>query len=118
MQELSLALETIETAGKQVAILRLSGYLDTYTAPKFMIALQKQIDEGAAHVILDMGELDYMSSAGFGILAGASHRLADKAGKLIVAGLSDKLQTVFDSLGLSEMVATADSRQDAIDEIG
>ena len=114
MQELDLATEILQVGDKPAAVVALAGYLDTYTAPKFMKALETTIHQGAIHVILDLSELDYMSSAGFGVLAGASQHLADKGGQLLIAGLSDKVRIVFDNLGLTDLVTVVPDRQAAL----
>ena len=117
MEDLALTTETIQAGGKPTAVMVLTGYLDTYTAPNFIIALEGAIDEGAVHVVLDVSSLDYMGSAGFGALAGANHRGGDRGGKLVVAGLSEKLKGVFDNLGLSALVEAAADRQAAIESL-
>ncbi len=114
MQGLDLQTETIDVDGHKAAVIVLSGYLDTYTAPSLLKALQAAADEGAVDIVFDMAALEYMSSAGFGVIAGAHHRVGDKGGKLVVACLSDKLQSILDDLGLSEIVPTAATREAAI----
>jgi len=117
MKELNLTTEQIEAGGKPITVVVLVGYLDSYTAPKFMVALKEAIGAGAANVVLDVVGLEYMSSAGFGILAGGNRQVEGQGGRLIIAGLSGRLKAIFDDLGLSEIVASTDTRQAAIDAL-
>ncbi len=117
MQEISIKAETTQQEGKDVTIVVVSGYLDGDTAPQFMRAMQELLTEGATRIVLDMDAVHYMSSAGFGLIAGTRQQLADRDGKLVIAGLSEKLRKVFDSLGLSNMVPIVDDRQAALETI-
>jgi len=117
MQEISIKAETTQQEGKDVTIVSVTGYLDGDTAPQFMRAMQELLSEGAAIIVLDMEKVDYMSSAGFGLIAGTRQQLADRDGNLVVAGLSEKLRKVFDNLGLSNMVPIVDDRQAALEAI-
>ena len=115
MQEISIKAETTQQDGKDVTIVVVSGYLDGDTAPQFMRAMQELLSEGATQIVLDMEGVPYMSSAGFGLIAGTRQQLASRDGKLVIAGLSDKLRKVFDNLGLSNMVPIANDRQAALE---
>ena len=115
MQEISIKAETTQQDGKDVTVVVVSGYLDGDTAPKFMRAMQELLSEGATRIVLDMEAVPYMSSAGFGLIAGTRQQLADRDGKLVIVGLSDKLRKIFDNLGLSSMVPIVGDRQAALE---
>ena len=117
MQEISIKTETTQREGRDVTIVVVNGYLDGDTAPQFMRAMQELLSEGATRIVLDMEGVHYMSSAGFGLIAGTRQQLADREGMLVIAGLSDKLRKVFDNLGLSNMVPIVDDRPAALEAL-
>ena len=97
-----------------MAIVALAGYLDSDTAPRLMRAMADIMDQGTTNIVLDTTNLGYMSSAGFGVIAGAHQRSASKHGRLIITGLSDKLKAVFDNLGLPDLVEILPDREAAL----
>lgn len=114
MQELRIQTEMRQWEGKAVAIVALAGYLDSDTAPRLMRAMADIMDQGTTNIVLDTTNLGYMSSAGFGVIAGAHQRSASKHGRLIITGLSDKLKAVFDNLGLPDLVEILPDREAAL----
>lgn len=114
MQELHIQTETRQWQGKAVAIVTLAGYLDSDTAAQLMRTLAEFIDRGTPNIVLDMSDLGYMSSAGFGVIAGAHQRAASKQGRLVITGLTDKLKAVFDNLGLPDLVEVYPDREAAL----
>ena len=74
---------------------RLEGRLDAASAPQaraFLVEVQ-----GICR--LDFTRLDYIASAGLGILIAAQRRLRDGGGGLVLAGLSPHLREVLDLAG-------------------
>ena len=115
MDALDVTTASLEANGRTITIVNLVGYLDSHTAPKFLDAMDAVIHQGTVNIIVDMAEVNYMSSAGFGVLAGTLGRLEDKQGTLIVAGLSDKLNRIFETLGLVHMIHVEPDRHLALD---
>ncbi len=52
----------------KVAILVLSGRLDTMTSPATLSKLAESLDQSGAGVILDLAGVDFLSSSGLGVL--------------------------------------------------
>lgn len=80
---------------------RLEGRLDAASAPaarEFLVAVQ-----GTCR--LDFTRLDYIASAGLGILIAAQRRLRDEGGGLILAGLSPHLREVLSLAGFEGIFA-------------
>jgi anti-anti-sigma factor len=66
-------------------LFRLTGLLDAFSEPKFRAVMEKCIDEGPRHIILDLSSIDFVDSSGLGALV----RLVKK-----VQGLEGSLQVV------------------------
>ncbi len=54
----------------EISILHLKGFLDAHTAPVFEEDLQKLFDQKRFKVIVNLSELNYISSAGLGVFMG------------------------------------------------
>jgi len=113
-QGLEIRPETISHEGRGIEVLALVGYLDGHTAPDLMRALDELLSETRNTILFDMTELQYMSSAGFGVLAATQKRAQEAGGDLKVMGLSSKIKRVFASLGLTNLIPSYDTRAEAL----
>ena len=55
-------------------VLAVAGEIDVFTAPLFKQAVVNLVSEGHRHLFLDMREVTFMDSSGFGALLGAPTR--------------------------------------------
>ena len=116
-EALDILTERLDLDIGRVVFVTLKGSLDSHSAGDVLRTLEGMLKEPAKGVVLDLASLDYMSSAGFGVIAGANRRVADGGGSLVIVGLPDKLKGVFDDLGLAKIVETADTRDAALEWI-
>jgi anti-sigma B factor antagonist len=77
----------------------LSGRLDAAEAP----AAQSFLDRVEGVVTLDCDRLDYISSAGLGVLLKTQKRLLASNGKLRLAGLKPHLHDIFTYSGFDQL---------------
>ena len=77
----------------------LAGRLDAAQAP----AAQSFLDGIQGTVTLDCTQLEYISSAGLGVLLKTQKRLLGAAGKLRLAGLKPHLRDVFVYSGFDQL---------------
>ena len=81
---------------------KLAGRLDTTTAP----ALDKTIDEditGTKNLVLDVKELEYISSAGLRVLLGAQKKM-QKIGSMKVTNVCEDVMEVFEMTGFADIL--------------
>ena len=78
----------------------LTGRLDTTTAPALEKTLREDVGE-AAQLVLDIKELEYISSAGLRVLLGAQKRLGDSM-KLTHVG--EMVMEVFEMTGFADIL--------------
>ena len=82
--------------------IKLAGRLDTTTAP----ALDKTINEDIADVknlVLDVKELEYISSAGLRVLLGAQKKM-QKVGSMKVTNVCEAVMEVFEMTGFADIL--------------
>ena len=83
-------------------IIRIDGRLDTITAP----ALDKTINEeigDTKNLILDMKNLEYISSAGLRVLLGAQKKM-QKIGSMKVVNVCEEVMEVFEMTGFADIL--------------
>jgi anti-anti-sigma factor len=88
---------TIETAGDGIVVVR--GRLDAAQAAH----AQGFLDKVSGTVTLDMTGLEYISSAGLGVLLKTQKRLMGGAGKLRLAGVGPHLRDIFVYSGFDQL---------------
>jgi anti-sigma B factor antagonist len=106
-------MEITEQKSAGVVTLRLSGRLDTTTAPAFEDTILGRIESGERHVVLDLAQLDYVSSAGLRVIVLAGKRLSAANGKMVLCSLKDRVREVFDIAGFSSIFSIYGSHDDA-----
>ena len=86
-------------------IIKLVGRLDTITAP----ALDKTINEdiaGTKNLVLDVKELEYISSAGLRVLLGAQKKM-QKIGSMKLTNVREEVMEVFEMTGFADILTIA-----------
>ena len=88
------------TEGEKLTI-AVSGRVDTVTAPE----LEAGLKFGAAkHVVIDLADVPYMSSAGLRILLAAHKTMLGKGGELLIANVQSAVKEVLDITGFSDIL--------------
>ncbi|MGN1150622.1 MAG: STAS domain-containing protein [Lachnospiraceae bacterium] len=82
--------------------MKLGGRLDTTTAPELEKAFEENMDV-SKDLILDMKELEYISSAGLRVLLAAQKKM-NQSGKMKLTGVSDEVMEVFEITGFSDIL--------------
>jgi anti-anti-sigma factor len=95
-------------------ILALSGKLDATTAKPFEEKIIEVINSRAQRLVLDLSQLEYISSSGLRVFLLAAKRLQRTDGKMVFCGLQDHVRQVFDLAGFSSILSIYGSRDEAI----
>ncbi len=101
-----------------VTIVQVSGRIDSTSAPVLGQRLTAVLDEVSARVLVDMSEVDYISSAGFRVLLLAGRRAEQIAGKIVLSGVSGKVRQLFDLGGFLDLFVIANTRDEGVTAAG
>lgn len=105
----------IETRTEQsVAILALTGRLYVHTYEKLEAVLNELFDKGCYNLILDMGKVEYMSSAGAGALMNAFSQCDQNQGRLVLVNVTPRVFEVLDLLNLNLVLPAAQSLESVL----
>jgi anti-sigma B factor antagonist len=85
-----------------VRTIPLVGRLDAVNAPKFENWLRTETD-GIEMLILDMKNLEYVSSVGLRVLLQAEKRMSERGGMKVI-NVSDDVMDVFRATGFTEIL--------------
>lgn len=96
---MSMKIEKKHNDNNRIALV---GRLDNNTAPELEKELE-EILETASKLVIDMENLEYISSAGLRVILKAQKALAQKEGLKLV-NVSDLVREVFDITGFTEFL--------------
>ena len=89
---------------KHCDLLRLQGKVDSYTAPDLTKAIEALNDNGQFKIVLDLGKLDYMSSAGFrALLIGQRNCKRYNRGEIVLAAVPKKILDALELTGFTPL---------------
>lgn len=95
-------MEIKKTKNGNELIFAIQGRLDTTTAPQFEAELKQNID-GAETLILDLVDLEYLSSAGLRVFLTAQ-KIMNKQGEMIVRNANETISEIFEVTGFSDIL--------------
>jgi len=107
-------LNLTHTPMTRVDLLIAEGTINSETAPQFEQALEERLDKGTSNLILDLEQVDYMSSAGLRAMVAAYKRAKSQGGTLVLAAPSDRVREVLDLGGLIEVFPIYEDRLSAV----
>ena len=79
--------------GKRIA---LSGRLDTTTAFQLQDKIDEYLDAGARTVIMDLRQLEFLSSAGLRVIFKTKKLMDSRKGRLLLVNLQPQVRRVFE----------------------
>jgi anti-anti-sigma factor len=107
-------MELYESIVGEVAVVAVTGRIDSSTAPQLSRTLAQTLAARGARLVLDLSATQYLSSAGLRVLLQVAKQIDVAKGKLVLHGLNDRVSEVLDISGfLAEMIVCTD-RSEAI----
>lgn len=108
---------TIESSqvGEKV-VMRVAGRMDAENAPDFERNCESWISQGVTSLVIDMGDLAYVSSMGLRSFMTVGKRLQDKGGRLRICRLTGLVKQVFEITRLNSIFPLHESVEAALAE--
>ena len=98
-----------------VLILQPIGRLDSLSSQDLQDELSRRIGDGDALIVLDLGSLEYISSAGLRVLLLAGKELKARNGQLALCALKENVREVFEISGFISLFPIHGSIDEAIE---
>ena len=115
------AFKVIESPGadkSRYVELALHGYLDAHTVGEFEACMEQSIAQGWLRYVIDVAELNYLSSAGIAAIISLTQRLRRVNGEVVLLRPSEKVFKILDKLGFTKIFCLANSREEAEGMLG
>jgi len=94
---------------------QLSGSLDALTSSAFTEFVEKQLADGRSRLVVDLGAVDYIASAGVRALLGAAKMARSQNGDVVLAAPQEEAQTILEMTGVDSIVKIVDGVAAAIE---
>jgi len=99
-----------------VTALSVTGRVDSGTAPELGQRLQVVVSEPKRRLVVDLTELEYISSAGFRALFIAAKRANETGSRLVLCSLPARVRQLFEVGGFTSLFSIAGTRQEALEQ--
>lgn len=103
-------------ARRDIALFRVKGYIDTQTCSEMLREMTTVIKQGMFHIIVDMGQVNYVSSAGWGVFVGEIKGIRENGGDLKLVQMMPEVYDVFEMLEFHRILECYDSIEESIDD--
>jgi len=94
-------------------VITINGDVDASSSIMLDEAINKAIREGQQHILIDCVNLNYISSAGLGVFMSYIEELKAKNSRMVLFGLSERVENVFRVLGLDQLLNIMDTKDQA-----
>ena len=98
-----------------IEIVEAAGTLDSNTVSKFTGFVASLLEEKSNKLILDLKNLEYVSSAGIGAIIEYHDKAAALAGDIKLLNVGPRIKKVMELCGVFQLVETFDSEEAAVE---
>lgn len=100
---------------KHCDLIAIKGRVDSATAPQLAQAFEAASENGKYKLVIDMANLEYMSSAGFRALLAAQRNCKKyNRGEVVLANVPDRIREALELAGFTELFKTFDDTLKAV----
>ena len=97
MDEIKISLDTAGS-DSQIAVVRVDGVIDTMTSSELEKVMNKLMEQSRFNIIIDLGGVDYISSAGWGIFISNIREIRQNSGDLKLARMIPNVYEIYELL--------------------
>ena len=105
----------IEVLSGEAAIVEINGPLNGETSPDFETYVNSLLEKRICFILLDAGNLQFVSSEGIGVILFIQKKLSENNGFFIMYNLQDEVQLLYNILGFDKVIKIARSKIDAME---
>jgi anti-sigma B factor antagonist len=107
-----------EVAGSRnhISIIKVGGYIDTTTSSELERALDALLKQGRFYIVVDLGNVDYISSAGWGIFISEIKSIRENGGDLKLVRMVPDVYEIFELLEFHHILDVYDKVEEAVNK--
>ncbi len=104
----------VEQQEGPVVIVAPEGRLDAVTSPELEQRLEAMISAGRVRIVLCLGKLDFVSSAGLRVFLAFAKKIKKAGGRMALCCAQPSVMEVFETAGFTTILAIVPTREDAV----
>lgn len=112
MSDIKISLDSSGPAGN-VSVVRVDGVIDTITAPELEKVMNSLLEQKKFYIVVDLGGVDYISSAGWGIFISNIREIRQNSGDIKLARMIPNVYEIFELLEFDSILRAFDSVEKA-----
>ena len=97
-----------------ISVISVQGYVDTTTSSELEESLKRLLRKGRYDIVIDLKEVSYISSAGWGIFISEIKEIRENGGDLKLAAMTGDVYEVFELLEFQTILESYDSVDEAV----
>ena len=104
----------IEDKGK-AKVVSLSGKMDVGLSMTVESELEELVDSGGINLILEISNVEYLSSSGIRVFISIMRKIKDKQGKIVLADVPETIKKILRTVDLEDLFEVYDSVDKALE---
>jgi len=117
MSDIKISLDSSGPAGN-VSVVRVDGVIDTITAPELEKVMNSLLEQKKFYIVVDLGGVDYISSAGWGIFISNIREIRQNSGDIKLARMIPNVYEIFELLEFDSILRAFESVEKAKSDFG
>ena len=93
----------------------IKGRLDADSSPEAEKVVRDALGEQTDRILFDLGQLEYLSSAGLRVLLSAAKEMRRREGKIVLCSLNEFVKEIFEVSGFQSLIPITDTVESGID---
>ena len=120
MSDIKISVETTQIPGldTEITIIRVDGVIDTMTATELEKVTNSLLNQKRYNIVVDLGGVDYISSAGWGIFISNIREIRLNKGDIKLARMIPNVYEIFELLEFDSILKAFDNIEKAKNDFG
>lgn len=98
----------------QISLIKVGGFIDTTTSSEVERTLHNLLKQNRFNIVIDLGNVDYISSAGWGIFISEIKSIREQSGDLKLVRMIPDVYEIFELLEFHHILDVYDSVEEAV----
>ncbi len=98
-----------------IVSISIKGRLDADSSPEAESVVKEALAGQVNRVLFNLGDLEYLSSAGLRVLLSAAKEMRRRDGKIVLCSLNEFVKEIFEVSGFQSLIPIADSIESGIE---
>jgi anti-anti-sigma factor len=108
-------MEISQKEEKGIVSIVIKGRMDADSSPDAEKVVKEALGAEANRLLFDLGELEYLSSAGLRVLLTAAKEMRRRDGKIVLCALNEFVKEIFEVSGFQSLIPITDSVESGIE---